>query len=197
MQTIILASDNPGKIRELKSLLTGTEFNIVPQSELGAASPKETGLTFIENALLKARHASTVTGLPALADDSGLSVEALGGAPGIYSARFSGEHASDPENIEKLLIELKDVPQWKRQAAFHCVLAYLRHPADPIPLIFHGVWSGEITNFPAAEGGFGYDPVFYVPECGKTAAEMTKTDKNMLSHRGQAMRMLLNALVHG
>lgn len=160
-------------------------------------APEETGLTFIENALLKARHAAQVTGLPAIADDSGLAVEALNGAPGIWSARYAGEDASDRQNLDKLLVAMKDVPEDKRHAAFHCVLVYLRHANDPTPLVFHGRWPGVITREAHGEGGFGYDPVFLLPESGKTAAEMTKAEKLAVSHRGQALKQLLDALGHG
>lgn len=194
MQNVVLATGNPGKVRELADLLTDFGLTIVAQTELGVASADETGLTFIENALLKARHAAQVTGLPAIADDSGLAVDALGGAPGIYSARYAGEDASDAQNLEKLLHALENVPDGQRQAQFHCVLVYLRHAEDPTPLVFHGSWAGEITRAAAGEGGFGYDPIFYVPELGKTAAELTKAEKRAVSHRGKALTLLLEAM---
>ena len=197
MQNVVLATGNAGKVRELASLLQDFGLDIVAQTELGVESAEETGLTFIENAILKARHAAAITGLPAIADDSGLAVDALGGAPGIYSARYAGEDASDRENLEKLLAALKDVPDSKRQAQFHCVLVYLRHAEDPTPLVFHGVWPGVITHAPAGEGGFGYDPIFYVPSEGKTAAELTREEKSAISHRGQALKQLLEAMRHG
>ncbi|WP_165462065.1 XTP/dITP diphosphatase [Atlantibacter sp.] len=197
MQKVVLATGNAGKVRELASLLQDFGLDIVAQTELGVESAEETGLTFIENAILKARHAAAITGLPAIADDSGLAVDALGGAPGIYSARYAGEDASDRENLEKLLAALKDVPDSKRQAQFHCVLVYLRHAEDPTPLVFHGVWPGVITHAPAGEGGFGYDPIFYVPSEGKTAAELTREEKSAISHRGQALKQLLEAMRHG
>ncbi|WP_312311187.1 XTP/dITP diphosphatase [Atlantibacter sp.] len=197
MQKVVLATGNAGKVRELASLLQDFGLDIVAQTELGVESAEETGLTFIENAILKARHAAAITGLPAIADDSGLAVDALGGAPGIYSARYAGEDASDRENLEKLLAALKDVPDTKRQAQFHCVLVYLRHADDPTPLVFHGVWPGAITHAPAGEGGFGYDPIFYVPSEGKTAAELTREEKSAISHRGQALKQLLEAMRHG
>ncbi|WP_313107606.1 XTP/dITP diphosphatase [Atlantibacter sp.] len=197
MQKVVLATGNAGKVRELASLLQDFGLDIVAQTELGVESAEETGLTFIENAILKARHAAAITGLPAIADDSGLAVDALGGAPGIYSARYAGEDASDRENLEKLLAALKDVPDTKRQAQFHCVLVYLRHAEDPTPLVFHGVWPGVITHAPAGEGGFGYDPIFYVPSEGKTAAELTREEKSAISHRGQALKQLLEAMRHG
>ena len=194
MQKVVLATGNPGKVRELADLLSAFGLDIVAQTDLGVESAEETGLTFIENALLKARHAAQITGLPAIADDSGLAVDALGGAPGIYSARYAGEAASDRENLEKLLNALETVPDGERQAQFHCVLVYLRHAEDPTPLVFHGSWAGEITRSAAGEGGFGYDPIFYVPELGKTAAELSKTEKGAVSHRGKALTLLLEAM---
>ena len=197
MQKVVLATGNAGKVRELASLLQDFGLDIVAQTDLGVESAEETGLTFIENSILKARHAAAITGLPAIADDSGLAVDALGGAPGIYSARYAGVDASDRQNLEKLLVALKDVPDGQRQAQFHCVLVYLRHADHPTPLVFHGVWPGEITHAPAGEGGFGYDPIFYVPSEGKTAAELTREEKSAISHRGQALKQLLEAMRHG
>ena len=197
MQKVVLATGNAGKVRELASLLQDFGLDIVAQTDLGVESAEETGLTFIENSILKARHAAAITGLPAIADDSGLAVDALGGSPGIYSARYAGVDASDRQNLEKLLVALKDVPDGQRQAQFHCVLVYLRHADDPTPLVFHGVWPGEITHAPAGEGGFGYDPIFYVPSEGKTAAELTREEKSAISHRGQALKQLLEAMRHG
>ncbi|UTJ48144.1 XTP/dITP diphosphatase [Atlantibacter subterranea] len=197
MQKVVLATGNAGKVRELASLLRDFGLDIVAQTDLDVESAEETGLTFIENAILKARHAAAITGLPAIADDSGLAVDALGGAPGIYSARYAGVDASDRQNLEKLLVALNDVPDGQRQAQFHCVLVYLRHADDPTPLVFHGVWPGEITRAPAGEGGFGYDPIFYLPSEGKTAAELTREEKNAISHRGQALKQLLEAMRHG
>lgn len=197
MQKVVLATGNPGKVRELADLLAAFGFDIVAQTELGVESAEETGLTFIENAILKARHAAAVTGLPAIADDSGLAVDALGGAPGIYSARYAGLDASDQQNLDKLLVTLDAVPDGQRQAQFHCVLVYLRHAEDPTPLVFHGSWEGEITRAEAGQGGFGYDPIFYVPELGKTAAELTKDEKRAVSHRGKALSLLLDAMKNG
>ena len=197
MQKVVLATGNPGKVCELADLLADFGLNVVAQTDLGVGSVEETGLTFIENAILKARHAAQVTGLPAIADDSGLAVDALGGAPGIYSARYAGLEASDQQNLEKLLVTLKDVPEGKRQAQFHCVLVYLRHAADPTPLVCHGSWAGEIIRAPAGAGGFGYDPIFYVPALGKTAAELSKAEKIAVSHRGQALALLLEAMRNG
>jgi len=197
MQKVVLATGNPGKVRELADLLAAFGLDIVAQTELGVESAEETGLTFIENAILKARHAAAVTGLPAIADDSGLAVDALGGAPGIYSARYAGLDASDQQNLDKLLVTLDAVPDGQRQAQFHCVLVYLRHAEDPTPLVFHGSWEGEITRAEAGQGGFGYDPIFYVPELGKTAAELTKDEKRAVSHRGKALSLLLDAMKNG
>ncbi|WP_024555570.1 XTP/dITP diphosphatase [Franconibacter pulveris 1160] len=197
MQKVVLATGNAGKVRELASLLEDFGLEVVAQTELGVESAEETGLTFIENAILKARHAAQVTGLPAIADDSGLAVDILGGAPGIYSARYAGVEATDQQNLEKLLAALEDVPEGKRQAQFHCVLVYMRHADDPTPLVCHGSWEGVITRKPAGEGGFGYDPIFFVPSEGKTAAELTREEKSAISHRGQALKLLLEAMRNG
>jgi len=194
MQKVVLATGNPGKVRELASLLADFGLDVVAQTELGVDSAEETGLTFIENAILKARHAAQITGLPAIADDSGLAVDALGGAPGIYSARYAGVDASDQQNLDKLLVALKDVPAGQRAAQFHCVLVYMRHAEDPTPLVFHGTWAGEVTFESAGGGGFGYDPIFYVPELGCTAAELSREKKSAISHRGQALKLMLEAL---
>lgn len=197
MQKVVLATGNAGKVRELATLLSDFGLDIVAQTELGVESAEETGLTFIENAILKARHAAQITGLPAIADDSGLAVDFLGGAPGIYSARYAGVDASDQQNLLKLLDALENVPDDQRQAQFHCVLVYLRHAEDPTPLVCHGSWPGVITRAPAGEGGFGYDPIFFVPSAGKTAAELTREEKIAVSHRGQALKLLLEALRNG
>ena len=194
MQKVVLATGNAGKVRELASLLSDFGLDVVAQTDLGVDSAEETGLTFIENAILKARHAAQITGLPAIADDSGLAV---GGAPGIYSARYAGEDASDQQNLEKLLHTLKDVPDEQRQARFHCVLVYLRHADDPTPLVCHGSWPGVIARTASGNGGFGYDPIFFVPSAGKTAAELTREEKSAISHRGQALKLLLEALRNG
>lgn len=197
MQKVVLATGNAGKVRELADLLQDFGLDVVAQTELGVESAEETGLTFIENAILKARHAAQITGLPALADDSGLAVNVLGGAPGIYSARYAGEDATDQQNLEKLLATLKDVPDEQRKAQFHCVLVYMRHAEDPTPLVFHGSWAGFITQEAAGAGGFGYDPIFFVPSEGKTAAELTRDEKRAISHRGQALKLLLEAMKNG
>ncbi len=194
MQKVVLATGNVGKVRELADKLAAFGLDIVAQTECGVESAEETGLTFIENALLKARHAAAITGLPAIADDSGLAVNALGGAPGIYSARYAGAEASDRQNIDKLLEAMENVADGQRQAQFHCVLVYLRHAEDPTPLVFHGCWQGEIARAVSGEGGFGYDPVFFVPALGKTAAELSKEEKRAVSHRGKALALLLEAM---
>jgi XTP/dITP diphosphohydrolase len=193
-KTIVLASSNVGKVREFNQLLAGLQLEVVPQSQFNVTDAEETGLTFVENAILKARNAAHHTGLPALADDSGLEVDALRGAPGIYSARYAGPKASDAENLQKLLGMLKDVPQENRGARFHCVLVYLRHALDPTPLICQGTWEGRILPAPRGSNGFGYDPVFFVPTHACSAAELPAETKNALSHRGQALRQLLVAL---
>ncbi len=193
-QKIVLATGNKGKVAELSQMLAPFNFEVQPQTELGVTDADETGLTFIENAIIKARHAALATGLPAIADDSGLAVDALQGAPGIYSARYAGEGATDSDNINKLLDALNTVPEHQRGAQFHCVLVYLRHAEDPTPLVCHGVWPGIITLSPAGNGGFGYDPVFFVPSEGCTSAELSRERKAQLSHRGQALAQLIALL---
>ena len=193
-KTIVLASSNAGKVREFNQLLAGLRLEVVPQSRFDVADAEETGLTFVENAILKARNAAQHTGLPALADDSGLEVDALHGAPGIYSARYAGPKASDAGNLEKLLTMLKDVPEAERGARFQCVLVYLRHALDPTPLICQGTWEGRILTATRGTSGFGYDPVFFVPTHGCSAAQLPADVKNVLSHRGQALRRLVAAL---
>ncbi len=194
MRQMVLATNNPGKVREFNAVLAGYDLDIVPQSAFNVPEIEETGLTFVENAILKARNAAQQTGLPALADDSGLSVEALKGAPGVYSARYAGSGANDHANIDKLLADLRDVPAEQRTAHFHCVLALLQHAADPTPLICQARWEGMITFEPYGSGGFGYDPVFLVLDEGQTAAELDAAVKNRLSHRGQALAQLVKAL---
>jgi XTP/dITP diphosphohydrolase len=191
---IVFASSNPGKILELQTLLQAAALTIIPQAALGISEIPETGLTFVENALLKARHACQQTGLPAIADDSGLQVTALQGAPGIFSARFAGENATAQNNIKKLLTALIDVPLEKRQARFYCVLVYLTHTEDPTPLICEGTWQGHILSDALGEGGFGYDPVFWDPGENKSAAQLLPQQKNRLSHRGQALKLLRERL---
>ena len=194
MKEIILASGNPGKVREINQLLATLELHVTPQSEHGVTDVEETGLTFVENAILKARNAAAHTGLPAIADDSGIEVDALNGAPGIYSARYAGAGASDEANLQKLLAALGDVPEAERTARFQCVMVYMKHGEDPTPLICQGTWEGRILLEPRGNNGFGYDPVFYVPTHDCASAELEPEVKNTLSHRGQALRKLLAAL---
>ncbi|MCK7594490.1 RdgB/HAM1 family non-canonical purine NTP pyrophosphatase [Pseudomarimonas salicorniae] len=194
MPRILIATGNPGKLAEFRALLGPRGFEVVGQRELGIDDPEETGATFVENALLKARHASALSGLPALADDSGLCVDALGGAPGLYSARFAGPQAGAADNMALLLERLAGVPAEERSAHFVCVLAWLRHPGDPDPLIASGRWPGRILEAPRGEGGFGYDPLFLDPASGLSAAELSAEDKHARSHRGRALRQLIDAL---
>jgi len=193
---IVLASSNPGKVREIGQLLAGIHWTVVPQSDFNVSDAEETGLTFVENAILKARHAAAHTGLPAIADDSGIEVDALNGAPGIYSARYAGSsgNGADRANLEKLLQDLKDVPEAERSARFQCLMVYMRHKDDPTPLICQGTWEGSILFEPRGEGGFGYDPVFYVPTHQCSSAELSADEKNAISHRGLALRQLVHAL---
>jgi XTP/dITP diphosphohydrolase len=189
----VIATGNAGKLAELRRLLAPHDVSAIAQSDLGIAGPPETGLTFVENALLKARHAARESGLPALADDSGLCVAALDGAPGLHSARFAGADATDARNTARLLERLTDVPEAERRAHFVCVIVALHGPADPDPLIASGRWHGRIAARPRGENGFGYDPIFEIPELGKTAAELDPALKSRLSHRAQALRRLLAA----
>ncbi len=191
---IVLASNNPGKVREISQLLAPLKLEVVPQTELGVAEVEETGLTFVENAILKARNAAGHTGLAAIADDSGLEVDALHGAPGIHSARYAGANGNDRANIARLLGELLDVPEAQRTARFQCLMVYLRHAGDPTPIICQGTWEGRVLFAPRGANGFGYDPVFFVPTHNCSAAELPADVKNQLSHRGQALHKLLEAL---
>lgn len=194
MSKVVLATGNQGKVREMSALLAEFGLEVLPQSDFNLVEAEETGTTFIENAIIKAKHAAELTGLPAIADDSGLAVDALQGVPGIYSARYAGVDASDRDNLLKLLGALKGVPTEKRTARFHCVLVYMTHAADPTPLVCHGTWDGFITEAPSGEDGFGYDPIFYVPSENCTSAELSKDRKSQLSHRGQALSKLLAAM---
>lgn len=189
---VVLATGNAGKAQELQALL-GPSWEIVLQSTLGVEPVEETGSTFAENALLKARHAAAATGLPALADDSGLEVDALGGAPGVRSARYAGPGATDAANVERLLAALSGIPPAGRTARFRCVLAFVRSADDPAPVLADGSWEGHIAAAPRGEGGFGYDPVFEDP-AGRTAAELPPAEKNARSHRGRALRQLRERL---
>lgn len=190
MRKVVLATNNAGKAKELNAMLGGLDMEIVAQSALGVPEAEETGLTFIENAILKARNASAHTGLPAIADDSGLEVDALEGAPGIHSARYAGTPSNDQANLKKLLEALRDVPDIGRSARFRCVIVYLKHAQDPAPLVTEGVWEGSILRAPVGHNGFGYDPVFWVPGKGCSSAELPPEVKNQMSHRGQALARL-------
>jgi XTP/dITP diphosphohydrolase len=194
VKRVVLASSNPGKVREINQLLADLDLDVVPQSAYGVIDAEEIGLTFVENAILKARNAALHTGLPAIADDSGIEVDALNGAPGIYSARYAGAGAGDRANLEKLLADLADVAEAQRTARFQCLMVCLRHARDPTPLICQGTWEGRILFTSRGDNGFGYDPVFHVPTHGCSSAELPPEVKNALSHRGQALRKLLAAL---
>jgi XTP/dITP diphosphohydrolase len=191
---IVLATGNKGKVKELADMLSDLSIEVLPQSDFAVTEVAETGSTFIENAIIKARHAAKHTGLPAIADDSGLAVDALGGAPGVYSARYSGENATDQSNITKLLGLMADVPNDKRQAKFLCVLVYMRHADDPSPIICQGEWCGEIMTEPQGDNGFGYDPIFWVNQQNSSSAQLSSQQKNALSHRGKALKLLLAQL---
>jgi XTP/dITP diphosphohydrolase len=196
---IIFASSNAGKINEISKLLP-VNVNIIPQNTLGIGTKislaSEDAPTFVENALIKARLASKISGCPSIADDSGLSVEYLHGAPGVHTARFAGDNATDEDNINKLLLELEGVPFKNRKAKFHCVLVFINNYQDPSPLIAHACWCGYILDKPHGSGGFGYDPVFYLQDKNCTSAELPITEKNILSHRGQACRKLVEMIKH-
>lgn len=194
MKKIVLATGNQGKVREMADLLADFGFDVVAQSEFNVSKVAETGTTFIENAIIKARHAAKETGLPAIADDSGLEVDALDGAPGVYSARYAGEHATDQQNLAKLLDAMKDVPEAQRTARFHCVLVLMRHENDPTPLVCHGTWEGRILTEAHGSNGFGYDPIFFVPEDNCASAQLEPARKKQLSHRGQALKKLFQAI---
>jgi XTP/dITP diphosphohydrolase len=191
---IVLASSNAGKLREFAALLAPLQLELISQQALGIAAPAETGTTFLANALLKARHAAASAQLPALADDSGIEVDALGGQPGVRSARFAGEHASEQQNLHRLLAELEDVPDSWRQARYQCVIACVRHAEDPAPLIASGSWEGHIARAARGQGGFGYDPVFVPTGETRTAAELPAAEKNAVSHRAQALHALVASL---
>ena len=198
MSKIVLATGNQGKVNELSSLLAIHQLEIVPQSDFNVPEVAETGTTFVENAIIKARHAAKITGLPAIADDSGLEVDALNGAPGVYSARYAcdiaGEQVTDDDNTNKLLEALKNTPDDQRSARFHCVLVYMKHEHDPTPIICHGVWQGSISRTKQGEQGFGYDPVFWQADLQLSSAQLPRDIKNRLSHRGQALAQLVDKL---
>ena len=194
MEKVVLATGNKKKVAELNALLADLDYAVVPQSEFNVESVPETGTTFVENAIIKARHAARVTGLPAIADDSGIEVDALLGRPGVYSARYAGEDASDEDNLEKLLEDMNGVPAVLRSARYWCVLVYMRHADDPTPIICQASWEGSLATEPTGENGFGYDPIFNVPDLDCTAAELDPATKNSLSHRGKALAQLVKAL---
>lgn len=190
---LVLATQSPGKLKELQALLTPLAIEVLAQSQFTHVAAEETGLSFVENAILKARHAARAVGLPAIADDSGIEVDALHGAPGIYSARYAGPGANDQANLEKLVRELRDVPAEKRTARYRCALAFMRWDLDPSPLVCQASWEGRIIDTPRGDGGFGYDPVFELAD-GRTVAELPALEKNRFSHRGQALRLLVEQL---
>lgn len=192
MRKIVIASNNPGKLREIGQILAPLGIEALPQGAFGVPDCPEPHVTFVENCIAKARHAAAHTGLPALADDSGICVDALNGAPGVYSARYAGEPKSDARNNQKLIEALQG--QANRRAHYYCVMVYLRYPDDPEPVIAEGRWFGEIIDTPRGSGGFGYDPYFLVPELNRTGAELSAEEKNAISHRGQALRALVEKL---
>jgi XTP/dITP diphosphohydrolase len=194
MKDIVLASSNKGKIAELQLLLTPLNFRILPQSNFSISDADETGSCFVENALIKAKHAAGLSGLPSIADDSGLCVDALNGAPGIYSARYAGEQATDANNNKKLLLALNNIPFEKRTAHFHCALVFVRNADDQHPIVCDSTWAGYILSAPQGEHGFGYDPLFFVPSHQCSSAQLTIDEKNKISHRGQALKMLVEKL---
>jgi XTP/dITP diphosphohydrolase len=192
MNKLVLASNNPGKLREFAALLATVDFDVLPQAQFNVPEAEEPHFTFVENAIAKARHAARLTGLPALADDSGICVDALGGAPGVFSARYAGEPKSDARNNQKLIADLAGQPN--RRAHYYCILVFVRHADDPQPIIAEGEWHGEIIDAPRGENGFGYDPYFWLPEFGCTAAELAAERKNAVSHRGKALASLIARL---
>lgn len=194
MEKIVIASGNKGKLKEFQQIFANQNINVLPQSHFRIDDAEETGLTFVENAIIKARHAAKISGLPALADDSGLEVDVLRGKPGIYSARYAGAEATDADNNAKLLKALYNVPAEQRTARFHCVLVLMRHAEDPTPLIFHGQWEGMILTQEHGTNGFGYDPLFYALEQKCCSAELASEVKNKISHRGRAVEKLIAAL---
>ena len=194
MKKLVLASSNPGKLRELSALLKDSDYQIIPQADFNVPDVAETGTTFVENAIIKARHAAQYTDCPAVADDSGIVVDALNGEPGVYSARFAGNNASDDANNALLVEKLRSISEAKRSARYQAVIVYMRNAADPSPIICEGSWEGRIVLEARGSGGFGYDPYFYLPDYGCTSAELSADEKNRISHRGQALRLLLERL---
>jgi XTP/dITP diphosphohydrolase len=197
MKKVVIASGNRGKLKEFRQLLTDCDFEVLPQSEFSVPEAIEDGLSFVENAIIKARNAAKHTGLAAIADDSGLEVDFLNGKPGIYSARFAGPQNNDADNNQKLLLELNDIPEEERTARFQCLLVFMRHAEDPTPLICQGSWEGRILFSAEGANGFGYDPLFFVPEKNCSSAQLAPAIKNKISHRGRAMALLLQKLKHG
>ena len=193
-QKIILASNNPGKLNEIQAMLDPLQYQLVAQSDLQIEEIAETGTTFVENAIIKARHAARESGCCALADDSGIEVDALRGAPGVHSARYAGDHACDASNNEKLLAALEGMPDHQRGARFHCVIVYMRFALDPVPILCRGTWEGRILHKAMGDNGFGYDPLFYVPTHECSSAQLDPMEKNRISHRGQALQKLIRAL---
>ncbi len=191
---VVLASNNKGKLREFAAMFESLHIDIRPQANYGIPEAEETGLTFVENAILKARNACEHSGLPAMADDSGIEVDALQGAPGIYSARYAGPECNDEANNKKLVAALRDVPPLERTARYRACLIYMRHAADPAPIIAEGVWEGRIIDDPRGKNGFGYDPYFLLPDRGITSAELPPEEKNRISHRAIALRILLEKM---
>lgn len=191
---VVLASSNAGKVRELQQLLAALDIEVLPQSDFNVPQVEETGLSFVENAILKARHAAAHAQLPAIADDSGIEVDALQGAPGIYSARYAGERASDEDNLHKLIRQLRAVPTANRTARYRCALVFMRCATDASPIVCQASWEGRLLDVPRGRGGFGYDPIFELPDRGLTAAELPLAEKNSLSHRGKALQMLIAQL---
>ncbi|WP_028485675.1 RdgB/HAM1 family non-canonical purine NTP pyrophosphatase [Thiomicrorhabdus chilensis] len=194
MKQVVLATGNPGKLKEMAEILQPFGWGVAPQSDFFADEAEETGLSFIENAILKARFACRKTGLPAIADDSGLEVAALQGRPGVYSARYAGPNASDEDNLQRLLVDMEKVPPKQRQASYYCAMVFCRHADDPTPLIALGRWKGEILHAPQGDGGFGYDPIFWVPQLERSAAQLSKQQKNAISHRAQALHALVEQI---
>lgn len=194
LEKIVLASENSGKLREIQAVLDRQRFQLIKQSELNVPDVPETGTTFVENAIIKARHAAKLTGLAALADDSGIEVDALQGAPGVYSARYAGTHGEDDANNTKLLSAMENVAEQDRSARFQCVIVYMQHAEDPMPLICEGTWEGKILHDLSGPNGFGYDPLFFVPTHGCSSAELDPAEKNRISHRAQALQKLITAL---
>ena len=194
MKKLVLASSNPGKLRELSALLKDSDYQIIPQADFNVPEVAETGTTFVENAIIKARHAAQYTDCPAVADDSGIVVDALNGEPGVYSARFAGNNASDDANNALLVEKLRSIPEAKRSARYQAVIVYMRNAADPSPIICEGSWVGRIVLEAKGSGGFGYDPYFYLSAYGCTSDELSADEKDRISHRGQALRLLLERL---